>query len=240
MKGTTNLCIRSVTPSHIPSSTPQHSASVRVWDLPTRLFHWLLLACVIGLFATAYAPGSWIDWHARLGYALLTLLLFRLVWGVIGGHWSRFIHFVPRSGSSVSLGHSLSGALAVAAMLLALITQVTTGLVGDDEIAFTGPLNRYLSTDLGLAATSWHKGVGQWLLVGLIALHLSAIAFYFFVRRNNLVGPMVHGDKPLPDGAHDVLSATVGSRDTAGSRLLALAVLGGCAGAVTLMVRLAS
>jgi branched-subunit amino acid ABC-type transport system permease component len=149
MKGTTNLCIRSVTPSHIPSSTPQHSASVRVWDLPTRLFHWLLLACVIGLFATAYAPGSWIDWHARLGYALLTLLLFRLVWGVIGGHWSRFIHFVP--GSSVSLGHTLSGALAVMAMLLALITQVTTGLVGDDEIAFTGPLNRFIATDLGLA-----------------------------------------------------------------------------------------
>jgi len=145
---------------------------------------------------------------------------------------------VPRSGSSVSLGHSLSGALAVAAMLLALITQVTTGLVGDDEIAFTGPLNRYISTDLGLAATSWHKGVGQWLLVGLIALHVCAIAFYFFVRRNNLVGPMVHGDKSLPDGAQE--AAPLASRDTAGSRLLALAVLGACAGAVTLMVRLAS
>jgi cytochrome b len=239
MKATANLCIRSVTPSHTPSQTTQHAASVRVWDLPTRLFHWLLLACVIGLFATAYAPGSWIDWHARLGYAMLTLLLFRLVWGVIGGHWSRFIHFVPRSGSSVSLGHTLSGALAVAAMLLALITQVATGLVGDDEIAFTGPLNRFIATDLGLAATAWHKGVGQWLLVGLIALHVSAIAFYLFVRRNNLVGPMVHGDKPLPDGAQASLAAPVSSRDTAGSRLLALGVLGGCAGAVALMVRLA-
>lgn len=239
MKGTANLCIRSVTSSHIPSDTPNPPASVRVWDLPTRLFHWLLLACVIGLFATAYAPGSWIEWHARFGYAMLTLLLFRLVWGVIGGHWSRFVHFVPRSGSSVSLGHTLSGALAVVAMLLALITQVATGLIGDDEIAFIGPLNRYIATDLGLAATAWHKGVGQWVLVGLIALHVSAIAFYLFVRRNNLVGPMVHGDKPLPDGAQAAVSAPVGSRDTAGSRLLALAVLGVCAGAVAMMVRLA-
>jgi cytochrome b len=236
MKGTADLCIRSVTPSHTPSHTTQQAASVRVWDLPTRLFHWLLLACVVGLFATAYAPGSWIDWHARLGYVMLTLLLFRVVWGVIGGHWSRFVHFVPRSGSSMALGHTLSGALAVAAMLLALSTQVATGLVGDDEIAFTGPLNRFIATDLGLAATAWHKGVGQWLLLGLIALHVCAIAFYFFVRRHNLVGPMIHGDKALPDGAQE---APVGSRDTAGSRLLALAVLGVCAGAVALMVRLA-
>ena len=223
--------------SHISSPAPEQPDSVRVWDLPTRLFHWLLLACVIGLFATSYAPGSWIDWHARLGYAMLTLLLFRLVWGVIGGHWSRFIHFVPRSGSSGSLGHTLSGALAVVAMLLALITQVATGLVGDDEIAFTGPLNRFVATDLGLAATAWHKGVGQWVLVGLIALHVSAIAFYLFVRRNNLVGPMVHGDKPLPEGAQSTLSTPVGSRDTSGSRLLALAVLGSCAGAVAMVVR---
>lgn len=212
---------------------------MRVWDLPTRLFHWLLLACVIALFATAYAPGNWIDWHARLGYAMLSLLLFRLVWGLIGGHWSRFIHFVPRRGSSLALGHTLSGALAVAAMLLALITQVATGLMGDDEIAFTGPLNRFIASELGLAATAWHKGVGQWLLVGLIALHVGAIAFYLFVRRNNLVGPMLHGDKPLPDDPIEALPAPVSSRDTAGSRLLALAVLGGCAGAVALMVRLA-
>ncbi len=124
-------------------------------------------------------------------------------------------------------------------MLLALITQVATGMVADDEIAFTGPLNRFIATDLGLAATAWHKDVGQWLLVGLIALHVSAIAFYLFVRRNNLVGPMVHGDKPLPDGAQEAVPAPVGSRDTAGSRLLALAVLGVCAGAVAMIARLA-
>lgn len=222
------------------SDTSQHPASVRtvrVWDLPTRLFHWLLLLCVGGLFATAYAPGSWIEWHARLGYAVLTLLLFRGVWGFIGGRWSRFVHFVPRRGKPTGLGHTLSGAIAIGVMLLALLAQVATGLVGDDEIGFTGPLNRYVATDLGLAATAWHKGVGQWALVGLIALHVAAVLFYLLVRRNNLVGPMVHGDKPLPEPVPD--AAGLASRDSAGSRLLALGVLTACAAAVMLGVRLA-
>lgn len=221
---------------------------MRVWDLPTRLFHWVLLACVAGLFATAYAPGNWIEWHARLGYALLALLLFRLVWGFVGGHWSRFVHFLPRAGQGLRLGHSVSGALAVLVMLAALFAQVATGLVGDDEIAFTGPLNRFVSTDLGLAATAWHKGRGQWILVGLIALHVAAILFYRWVRRNDLIGPMISGDKALDDAvpasgdapasAAPVTPAVVASVDTLSTRLRALAVLALCAVAVTLMVRM--
>ena len=220
-----------------PPTSPKASEvrTLRVWDLPTRLFHWLLLACVIGLFATAYAPGHRIEWHARLGYAVLTLLLFRLVWGFMGGHWSRFRHFLPRAGQAVSVGHTASGALAVAVMLLALFAQIATGLVGDDEIAFTGPLNRFISTDQGLAATAWHKGVGQWILLGLIALHVAAIAFYRWVRRNDLVGPMVRGDKVLEDPASDLPA----SADDSASRLKALAVLLACALAVWLMVKLA-
>jgi cytochrome b len=194
------------------------------------------LACVSGLFATAYAPGNWIEWHARLGYALLTLLLFRLVWGWVGGYWSRFASFVPRSGGPLPLGHSPQGALAVVVILLTLVAQVATGLVGDDEIAFTGPLNRWVSTDLGLAATAWHKGVGQWLLVGLIALHVLAITFYAVVRRNNLVGPMVRGDTQLPIGA-DLTQTVVASLDTRASRVRALWVLALCAGAVYGLIR---
>lgn len=218
---------------------------MRVWDLPTRLFHWVLLACVAGLFATAYAPGNWIEWHARLGYALLALLLFRLVWGFVGGHWSRFVHFLPRAGQGLRLGHSVSGALAVLVMLAALLAQVATGLVGDDEIAFTGPLNRFVSTDLGLAATAWHKGRGQWILVGLIALHVAAILFYRWVRRNDLIGPMISGDKALDAAVRGDASASasaapavVPSVDTLSTRLRALAVLALCAVAVTLMVRM--
>lgn len=215
--------------------------TVRIWDLPTRLFHWLLLVCVAGLFATAYVPGASIDSHARFGYAVLTLLLFRLVWGLVGGHWSRFHNFLPTPSSIGAYlqgrtlpgsrpGHNPLGALAVLAMLLALATQVATGLIGDDEIAFTGPLNRLVSTAQGLAATSWHKGWGQWLIVGLVALHVAAIVFYRVVRRNNLVGPMIHGDKQFSEPA-------TSSRDTSGSRLLALAVLALCAVAVYLLVR---
>lgn len=226
-------------PAYSSALTPPSAAqarTIRVWDLPTRLFHWLLLACVIGLFGTAYAPGSWIEWHARLGYAMLALLLFRLVWGFIGGHWSRFIHFLPRTRQGVRLGHTLSGALAVVAMLLALLAQVATGLVGDDEIAFTGPLNRFIATDLGLAATAWHKGSGQWILVGLVVLHVLAIAFYRLVHRNDLIGPMLGGDKTVDADAGPLVT---GSVDTAAARLLALGVLALCAGSVWLMVRMA-
>ncbi|MEY2800448.1 MAG: hypothetical protein RL513_32 [Pseudomonadota bacterium] len=230
-------------PSYSSGRTPPQAAStpvtaVRVWDLPTRVFHWLLLVCVIGLFASAYAPGHRIELHARFGYAVLTLLLFRLVWGFVGGHWSRFIHFIPRGGAGARLGHSLSGALAVLAMLLALAAQVATGLVGDDEIAFIGPLNRFVTTDLGLAATAWHKGVGQWILVGLIALHVGAIAFYRLARHNDLIGPMLGGDKVVDPAAAPGVPVAA-SADTTSTRLLALAVLALCASAVGLMVRMA-
>ena len=72
---------------------------IRVWDLPTRLFHWALVACIVGLTVTGYTGGGAMEWHARIGYAVLTLLLFRLVWGLVGGHWSRFSNFIysPRS-----------------------------------------------------------------------------------------------------------------------------------------------
>jgi cytochrome b len=201
---------------------------VRVWDLPTRLFHWLLVACVAGLIVTGYTGGAWMDWHARIGYAVLTLLLFRIAWGFVGGHWSQFRAFLYHPGSVVAylrgrahpdhlVGHNPLGAGSVFAMLLVLLAQVATGLVGDDEIAFTGPLNRFVSTSKGLAATWYHKAVGQWLLVGLIVLHLAAIAFYRLRRRQNLVRPMIVGDKELAAPAPS-------SRDDLGSRAMALVI----------------
>ncbi len=215
--------------------------TVRIWDLPTRLFHWGLLVAVTALFLTAYGPDMWIEWHPRMGYAVLALLLFRLVWGLVGGHWSRFANFLPsphtliaylrgQAGPADRPGHNPLGALAVLAMLAALLAQVATGLVSDDEIAFVGPLNRFVSTAQGLAATAWHKGWGQWLIVALVALHLSAIVFYRVVRRDKLVGPMLHGDKPLPAG-------TTPSRDDARARLLALVLFAACAMAVWWLVR---
>ncbi|MEZ5701218.1 MAG: cytochrome b/b6 domain-containing protein [Burkholderiaceae bacterium] len=124
--------------------------------MPTRLFHWALVVCVIGLVVTANVGGNAMNWHFRFGYSVLTLLLFRLVWGLIGGRWSRFARFVYSPGSLLrhlrgegppehSVGHSPTGALSVFALLLVLVAQVGSGLMSDDDIAFAGPFTGLVS-----------------------------------------------------------------------------------------------
>ena len=216
--------------------------TVRVWDLPTRLFHWALAICIVGLIVTANIGGNWMNWHLRLGYTVLTLLLFRVVWGFVGGHWSRFGSFLyspaalmrylrGQGDASHSVGHSPLGALSVFALLAVLLLQVSTGLVSDDEIAFSGPLTRFVSGDTVAAATGYHKNIGKFIVIGLVVLHLAAILFYKLVRKQGLVRAMVVGDKRLTAPA-------TGARDSAGARLLALAVLLVCAGAVRWLVSL--
>lgn len=212
--------------------TTPASTTVRIWDLPTRLFHWALVLCIAGLFATAYVPGASLEVHARFGYAVLTLLLFRLLWGFIGGHWSRFLSFGRRSDPL--LGHSLLGSLSIVAMLGVLAVQVGTGLISDDEIGFTGPLNHLVSAAAGLTATHWHKNLGQWLIIGLLVLHIGAIAYYLRVRKINLLGPMLHGDKPVP--ADLSASSVPAARDTGLTRLLGLLVLAVCLALVLTLV----
>lgn len=212
------------------------ASRIRVWDLPTRVFHWLLVACIVCLVITGYRGGDAMNWHARFGYAVLALLLFRIVWGFVGGRWSRFASFIYAPRSVVAylrgqahpdhlVGHTPLGAGSVFAMLLVLLGQVATGLIGDDEISFTGPLNRFVSSAQGLGATWYHKNVGQWLLLGLVVLHIGAVLFYLVKRRQNLIGAMVSGDKEVGD-------ATVSSRDDALTRVTAAVLLAACAGAV--------
>jgi cytochrome b len=210
-------------------STPLNP--VRVWDLPTRLFHWLLAASVMGSVITAKVGGNATVWHFRLGYAVLALLLFRVIWGVVGGHWSRFASFMPwpgrllrylrhqpAEGEHLDVGHNPLGALSVLGMLTLLGVQVATGLVADDEIANTGPLISFVSGSTSSLATTWHKTWGQWLILSGVALHVVAIVFYLRVRKNNLVTPMVLGDKPLPPGVP-------ASADSLRTRVLAAVVL---------------
>lgn len=204
---------------------------VRVWDWPTRLFHWALALCVVGAVVSAKVGGNAMEWHFRLGLAVLALLVFRLLWGVVGGRWSRFASFVHapttvlryvrgqvRPQEQLDVGHSPVGALSVFALLGLLAVQVATGLVADDEIASTGPLVRFVESATSLAATSWHKSWGQWLLLGLVALHVAAIVVYRLVHRRDLVTPMLVGDKLLPP---DVPA----SADHAGRWVLALIAL---------------
>jgi cytochrome b len=201
---------------------------VRVWDFPTRAFHWALALAVVGSVISAKLGGNAMTWHFRFGYAVLALLAFRIVWGLVGGRWSRFSSFLyapgtlwrylrgqTRPGERLDVGHSPLGALSVFALLAVLAVQLGTGLVSDDEIANLGPLNRFVSSDIALAATGWHKHYGEYLLLGLVGLHVAAIGWYELARRRKLVGPMVQGDKLLPPG-------TPASRDDALARVLAL------------------
>ena len=217
---------------------------IRVWDLPTRAFHWLLVVLVIFSVVTAYIGGNAMVWHMRSGFAIFTLLAFRLIWGFVGGHWSRFRAFVYAPSTSLRylrglsrpdehhhVGHNPLGAGSVFALLGILALQVATGLFADDEIATTGPLNKFVGSATASLATGWHKNYGKWIIFALVALHVGAIAFYWFRRRQNLVGPMWHGDKLLTaDVPHAV--------DNGRTRTIALAVVLVCALVVTAVVRL--
>lgn len=214
---------------------------IRIWDLPTRLFHWLLALCVIGLVTTAQL--GLMDWHFRFGYSVLTLLLFRLCWGLLGGRWSRFASFLyspaslwrhlrGRGSPQHEIGHSPSGALSVYALLGLLLAQVGSGLMSDDEIAAAGPLTALVPGHWVSLATWYHRDIGKWLLLGLVTLHILAVLYYLGVRKRNLITPMVNGDKLLP-------AAAEASRDDARSRLLAAVLLLLCAGAVAALLRYA-
>jgi cytochrome b len=243
----TDISLHSFAPAAPPQALPRAEpvagpvVRVRVWDLPTRVFHWALVSSLVGLAVTGYAGGAWMDWHARLGSLVLALLLFRVVWGVVGGRWSRFRSFLPTPGGMLrylrgkatpeqEAGHSPLGALSVLAMLLILLAQVATGLISDDGGGFTGPLNAWVSTSIGETATLLHKAYGQWLLLGLVLLHLAAIAFYRIARKRKLVQAMIDGDKLLP-----VARAVPPARDDAATRIAGAVLLCACVLAVGML-----
>jgi cytochrome b len=209
---------------------------VRVWDAPTRLFHWVLAVSVVGLVVTAQIGGAAMDWHFRLGYGVLVLLLFRVMWGFIGGHWSRFGSFVvgpakaiaylrAGAGAPQAVGHNPLGALSVLALLSFLALQVGSGLFSDDEIAASGPLVKFASSAWVGNATFYHKEVGKLMLLALVSLHLAAIVFYRLQKGEDLVSPMLTGDKTLD-------AVVPASSDKAGDWLKAAALLSVCAALV--------
>jgi len=191
--------------------TPAGPASprrIRVWDLPTRLFHWLLLACAVGSLVSVNLGGNAVGWHFRFGYAILTLLLFRLLWGFVGPRYARFASFPPSPAAAIAWmrgaraawpGHNPVGAFSVYAMLAALALQAVTGLFATDDIATDGPLRYLVSGATSSRLTTIHR-YGINVLMALVALHLVAIAFYLVVKRDNLARAMVTGKKTLAPG----------------------------------------
>ena len=184
-----------------------HPRKIRVWDLPTRIFHWLLAACIVALLVSGKIGGEAMVWHARFGMLALALIVFRLAWGVLGPHYARFAEFVKgpvaildeiRGAARLRPGHNPLGALSVLAMLLVIGTQAGLGLFSSDDIAFDGPLARHVSDVVVDFATRWHLRL-QWVVIGLVILHLAAIVWHQRIRKHNLLQPMVSGDQQVED-----------------------------------------
>ncbi|MCL1825134.1 MAG: cytochrome b/b6 domain-containing protein [Betaproteobacteria bacterium] len=181
---------------------------VKVWDVPTRVFHWLLVLLTIAAFVSGFLGGSRIDVHGQLGLAIAGLLAFRLVWGVVGSTYARFTQFVPGParvfaylrGQWHGLGHNPLGAFSVLAFLVLMSFQVVSGLVSDDNISFTGPLRALVSSSTADWFTGLHK-LNAWLIVGLVSLHTLSIIFYAVIKKNNLLFPMFTGNKAVDDPA---------------------------------------
>ena len=174
---------------------------VLVWDLPLRLFHCLLVLAVAAAWLTAELGGLWLDWHAHLGIFVLTLLVFRLAWGFMGGTYARFCHFFPTPRRLAAFyssrwqgpGHSPQAALSVFALLGASLTQACLGLFAmNDESEFHGPLYELVSSSLSERLTAWHRQVFD-VLAMLIAVHVLAIVYYLLFKHRNLILPMITG-----------------------------------------------
>ena len=215
---------------------------VRIWDLPTRLFHGLLAACVIGSLISVQIGGNAIAWHFRFGYAILALVLFRLVWGWVGPRYARFASFPPNPAAALAslrgaphdgAGHNPLGAFSVYALLAALAFQAASGLFANDSIMWDGPLKNLVSSEASDRITTLHR-LNRYLLLGLIALHLAAIAWHALRRRERLVRPMIEGDRIYPEGA----ALPPPARDDARVRLTAAALIVGCAAAVAVLLSL--
>jgi cytochrome b len=185
---------------------------VRVWDLPTRVFHWALAILVAALVVSGLVGGEAMIWHFRFGYCVGSLIIFRVVWGFVGGFWSRWRQFScsptslkaflsGKTSTSRYLGHSPTGSLSVIVILLFLAAQVGSGMMSDDEISNAGPLTPFVSGAIIQWATYWHKEIGKVVILSLVALHVLAIAWYFYKKNENLLRPMLTGDKMSHDNA---------------------------------------
>lgn len=216
----------------------RHSGAL-IWDLPTRVFHWLTVALVVTSWITAEIGGNAMTVHVWSGLSLLTLVLFRVVWGVVGGTYARFTNFVrgPRAAAeygaallrgeaNTSIGHNPLGALMVVALLVNLVVQATTGLFANDDVMLEGPLAARVSKETSDLLTKVHHLSFDVLLV-LVALHIAAAMFYLVIKRENLIRPLITGRKPVPETQADRLA-------TPGRLWLAALLLALCAAAVWL------
>ena len=169
--------------------------TIRLWDLPIRLFHWLLVLAAVG--AVISIKSGAINWHERFGLAVVGLLSFRIIWGFIGSTYARFASFVRGPGAIIDylrgrwqgVGHNPLGALSVLALIGLFGFQAASGLFANDEIAFNGPLTPLVSSAWSDTLSSWHH-LTEWFLYGLVILHVAAVVLYSKVKKDNLLKPL--------------------------------------------------
>jgi len=181
---------------------------VRVWDLPTRAFHWLVVALVVAAYATWRL--NWMDWHVRIGEAVLALVLFRILWGCFGSDTARFRSFVAAPGAALrhlrhawrreadrQVGHNPAGGWMVLALLALLLGETLSGLYVNNDVADEGPFTDWVPAAVANAITALHEILWD-LLLAAVVLHLLAIAGYAAVKGHDLLRPMLTGRKLLP------------------------------------------
>ena len=186
---------------------------MKVWDAPTRLFHWLLVVAIAAAWWTA--EEEQLDWHYLIGALVLGLLVFRLLWGLIGGSTARFASFVKGPGAIIaylrgrappSIGHNPLGALSVLALLGLVALIVGFGLFATDHDGINpGPLSYLIDFEAADEAHELHEDLFDLLLV-LVAIHVVAILYYALFKRDNLVTPMITGDRKAEQGAEPLRS----------------------------------
>ena len=214
---------------------------VAIWDLPVRIFHWLLVLLVLSQLVTASIGGNAMQFHAFGGYAILALVVFRVLWGFLGGTHARFRDFVrgPRAvmqyaGSilhgphATHRGHNPLGGWSVLAMLGSLLMQAATGLFANDDVMMEGPLAKHVSGRASEIATAIHD-VNAVVLITLVAVHIAAVLFYLLAKKENLIAPMITGCKQ---------SATPNESTRYGSAWIAALLLGCSAAAVYFVIRI--
>jgi cytochrome b len=196
--------------ANIDASAEENTARrvhVKVWDLPVRITHWLMVLAFVGAYVTNSLGVAYFKYHEWFGYTLVVLVVFRILWGVWGTYHARFGNFL-RSPSTTwrymmevlsrrdkpTAGHNPLGALMVVVLLLTILIQAVTGLFANDEIFNAGALYGYVSNDTSLALTAIHKVLFYW-IAAAIALHILAVLFHTFLKNENLVSAMFTGYK---------------------------------------------
>jgi cytochrome b len=216
----------------------------KVWDWPVRIFHWLLVLSIIGAYVTHRLGIEYFKYHLWCGYTVIVLVVFRIIWGLVGTRHARFHHFVRgpvttvrygrellRGEHTPHAGHNPLGALMVVALLASLLVQAITGLVANDEIFNTGPLYGYVTPERSLDLTSLHRQLFYW-IVALIALHIAAVLVHLVFKKENLAHALITGRKPATQVAeHEEIRSS--------RTVLALLILIGIAGLLTWLVRTA-